>query len=382
MRLTRRLTLAISGENGAGKTVTTDRDLLCFKKVIVRARAPAQAAAAVALLGMGVLPREHAARAGVDEPIPHPPSRAPSGTRSIRRLNRVLRHARPAAALPAREEATWSSSAGSSLSGGHAASREQRELYRSRGYVVIKGLIPNDQLRELSEKADRILDGELRPSLPWRDKLPEQFGVSWEPAMEAREDLERRARIRFVFGMARHDSFFREFNRSSALCGIMASLFESSGVKNLFGDQLFCKPPNGGVQAAMHQDTAFWPQTTPTTMNLWVAIDPATKENGCLHVIPGSHRHGVLPHRDDPVQSHIIDDSQVDMSQLIAIEMDPGDALFMDSGLVHRSYDNHSQRSRRAIGCVFGSADMEMTGEEWREEPHVQQAEDFEVMNL
>ena len=380
MRLTRRLTLAISGENGAGKTVTTDRDLLCFKKVIVRARAPAQAAAAVALLGMGVLPREHAARAGVDEPIPHPPSRAPSGTRSIRRLNRVLRHARPAAA--AREEATWSSSAGSSLSGSHAASREQRELYRSRGYVVIKGLIPNDQLRELSEKADRILDGELRPSLPWRDKLPEQFGVSWEPAMEAREDLERRARIRFVFGMARHDSFFREFNRSSALCGIMASLFESSGVKNLFGDQLFCKPPNGGVQAAMHQDTAFWPQTTPTTMNLWVAIDPATKENGCLHVIPGSHRHGVLPHRDDPVQSHIIDDSQVDMSQLIAIEMDPGDALFMDSGLVHRSYDNHSQRSRRAIGCVFGSADMEMTGEEWREEPHVQQAEDFEVMNL
>jgi phytanoyl-CoA hydroxylase len=344
---------------------------------------------AAALLGMGVLPREHAARAGVDEPIPHPPSRAPSGTRSIRRLNRVLRHARPAAAAQGGghleqhwEEATWSSSAGSSLSGSHAASREQRELYRSRGYVVIKGLIPNDQLRELSEKADRILDGELRPSLPWRDKLPEQFGVSWEPAMEAREDLERRARIRFVFGMARHDSFFREFNRSSALCGIMASLFESSGVKNLFGDQLFCKPPNGGVQAAMHQDTAFWPQTTPTTMNLWVAIDPATKENGCLHVIPGSHRHGVLPHRDDPVQSHIIDDSQVDMSQLVAIEMDPGDALFMDSGLVHRSYDNHSQRSRRAIGCVFGSADMELTGEEWREEPHVQRAEDFEAINL
>ena len=70
------------------------------------------------------------------------------------------------------------------------------------------------------------------------------------------------------------------------------------------------------------------------------------------------------------------------MSQLVAIEMDPGDALFMDSGLVHRSYDNHSQRSRRAIGCVFGSADMELTGEEWREEPHVQRAEDFEAINL
>lgn len=308
-------------------------------------------------------------------PLALQPPRAASPV--TRRLNRVLLHTNPA-------ERTVSArvprSAGVSTCSRHVATSAQRELYRSRGYIVVKGLVPEDELRQLSHKVDRVLDGELRPSLAWRGALPQHFQVSWEPAMESREDLERRARIRFVFGMARHDPFFRKFNRSPALCGLIASLFGSSGVQNLFGDQLFCKPP-GGVQAAMHQDTAFWPATTPTTMNLWVAIDPATTQNGCMHVIPGTHRCS-FPHRDDPVQSHILDEGQVDMSRQIAVEMGPGDALFMDSGLVHRSYDNHSRKSRRAIGCVFGSADMELTGGEWRAEPYATRSADFEMIDI
>eukprot|EP01043_Picozoa_sp_COSAG02_P040927 COSAG02_NODE_3351_length_6887_cov_19.626547_2_plen_310_part_00 len=303
--------------------------------------------------------------------------------RTIARLKCLLMHVhqKPAAAVTAEQPLSGGGNVSACASSCTTVSCEQHWLYRSRGYIVIKGLIPKEELRELSQNVDRILDGELRPSLPWRGTLPQQFRVSWEPGLQAREDLERRARIRFVFGMARHDPFFRNFNRSPTLCGIMASLFRSNGVQNLFGDQLFCKPPNGGVQAAMHQDTAFWPRTSPTTMNLWVAIDSATEQNGCLHVIPGTHRCR-LPHRDDPVQSHILDERQVDISQLVPIEMGPGDVLFMDSGLVHCSYDNHSRNSRRAIGCVFGSADMELTGSEWLEEPYNARPAEFERIDL
>lgn len=265
----------------------------------------------------------------------------------------------------------------SSLAAHPVASEQQRGLYASRGYIVVAGLISHDELVGLSRNIDSILDGNLRPSLPWRgNQPPEHFPLAWEPGKNDREDIPRRDRIRFIFGMARHDPFFRAFNRSSKLCGMMASLFESSGVQNLFGDQVFAKPPNG-VEAAMHQDTAFWPRTVPNAMNLWVAIDPATIENGCLYVIPGSHR-SELPHHDDPIQSHILDDSKVDMTQLQPIEMKPGDTLFMDSGLVHRSYTNRSAHRRRAIGCVFGSSDMKLVGECWRSEPYLERQADFE----
>ena len=56
-----------------------------------------------------------------------------------------------------------------------------------------------------------------------------------------------------------------------------------------------------------------------------LAIDPATKQNGCLHIIPRSHRTD-LPHARDPVQSWVLEDGAVDMAAQIAVELQPGDA--------------------------------------------------------
>ena len=241
---------------------------------------------------------------------------------------------------------------------------EQRRAFLDEGYVVTPNLVGDADLAELDRMANRLLDGELKPEIPYGDHLPDHFYTFWEPGMQDRTDLPRRERIRLMASMCRHHPYFRALVRHPAIYEVLAGLF-GSGVR-VFNDSLFMKPARHGIEAALHQDTAFWPKVEPNALNFWMAIDPATVENGCLHLIPGTHLTD-LPHRDDPVQAHVLSEEQVDMSKQIPVEMEPGDALFFDSGLVHRSYPNRSPRSRRAYAVVYGSEAMRHV-EPWRNE--------------
>ena len=58
----------------------------------------------------------------------------------------------------------------------------------------------------------------------------------------------------------------------------------------LWGGQIFCKPAFHGMQVPMHQDSHYWPIVPMSTCSVWIAADKATKKNGCLAVIPGSHK--------------------------------------------------------------------------------------------
>jgi len=251
---------------------------------------------------------------------------------------------------------------------------DQRTAFQDKGYLVIPGLVGGDALAELDRMANLLLDGELSPQLPYRDHVPDRFYTFWEPGMEGRSDLPRRERIRLMANMCHHHLFFRAMVRHPAIYRVLAGLY-GEGVR-VFSDTIFMKPAHHGIEAAMHQDTAFWPKIEPNAINFWMAIDPATVENGCLHIIPGSHEKD-LCHRDDPVQGHVLHDDQVDKSRQIPLEMESGDAIFFDSGLVHRSYANRSSRNRRSYAVVYGSGTMRHV-EPWRIETLAEASPSYE----
>ena len=61
-------------------------------------------------------------------------------------------------------------------------------------------------------------------------------------------------------------------------------------------DQLFCKPAQHGGVVAWHQDYSYWTRTKPMAhLTCWIGLDDATKDNGCLQYLPGSHRWSLLP---------------------------------------------------------------------------------------
>ena len=116
---------------------------------------------------------------------------------------------------------------------------------------------------------------------------------------------------------------------------------------------VICTHHSGAVPAATDrrarlgcvQDTAFWPKLAPNAINFWLAIDPATAANGCIHLVPRSH-HQELPHHDDPLHNHVLREEQADVARQVPIELEPGDALFFDSGIV--SYSHAANPSRLA----------------------------------
>jgi Phytanoyl-CoA dioxygenase (PhyH)/Polyketide cyclase / dehydrase and lipid transport len=122
---------------------------------------------------------------------------------------------------------------------------------------------------------------------------------------------------------------------------------------------LFLKPP--GLQGqAWHQDERFIPTRDRSLVGAWIALDDADVENGCLWVVPGSHRMGQLwPFRDHgrPDEFDPTDEAYgFDDSSAIPVEVKTGDVVFFNGYLLHRSLKNRSTRTRRALVNHYMSA--------------------------
>lgn len=123
----------------------------------------------------------------------------------------------------------------------------------------------------------------------------------------------------------------------------------------LFHDQLFCKPASHGGVVAWHQDFSYWTFTKPMNhLTCWIGLDDANEDNGCLYYIPGSHRWGLLPITglagDMESVRTVLDGEQLkSFENKAANKLPRGYASFHHPLSMHGSYENASDRSRRAI---------------------------------
>lgn len=119
-------------------------------------------------------------------------------------------------------------------------------------------------------------------------------------------------------------------------------------------DQVFYKPPKVGGNVAWHQDYSYWLRTAPSQhISVWIGLDDSTVENGCLHVIPGSQRWGLLK-RDELLGDMDQLKRQLTPEQLAGFRPQPleqpaGTCSFHHDHTIHGSYRNESSRPRRAI---------------------------------
>jgi len=122
----------------------------------------------------------------------------------------------------------------------------------------------------------------------------------------------------------------------------------------LFHDQLFCKPARHGGVVAWHQDYSYWTWTTPMAhLTCWIGLDDATVDNGCMYYVPRSHTWGLLPKTGltgdmDAVREVLTEAQLRQFDRRKPIEMKAGRATFHHPLLMHGSYDNRSESSRRA----------------------------------
>ena len=126
----------------------------------------------------------------------------------------------------------------------------------------------------------------------------------------------------------------------------------------LWGCHVFCKPATEGYETPWHQDGHYWPIRPLATCTAWVALEPSTKENGCLRVIPGSHAPRRLhehlhEERADLSLNQRMAAAAFDEEQAVDIELEPGQMSLHDVYMIHGAKANTSGRRRTGVALRY-----------------------------
>jgi hypothetical protein len=149
----------------------------------------------------------------------------------------------------------------------------------------------------------------------------------------------------------------QKYVKHPKICGVLSQITAAhlphwDGSVKCMQSMLFVKPP-GFQGQAWHQDEIYIPTRDRSLIGAWMALDDATIENGCLWVIPGSHRTGYLyPQRDhnNPDEFDFAKESYgFDESAEVPVEVKTGSVVFFNGYLLHRSRKNRSNIYRRVL---------------------------------
>ena len=217
------------------------------------------------------------------------------------------------------------------------------------GYLVIENLLTPDEIAALRAEALALCRQE-------QVKLGRQPGPSAADAMDGVLALHRAHYESDVFcGAVLHEG----------ICGWLGKLasahlaYPTGNVKNVYSI-LFVKPP-GLPGQAWHQDETYVPSRDRSLIAAWLALEDATLENGCLQVIPRSHRHGYMyPSREHGRPEEFDENLEAygfDESTAVALEIKAGTVIFMNGYLLHMSKANRSQRSRLSLVSHYVSSE-------------------------
>ena len=216
-------------------------------------------------------------------------------------------------------------------------SDEQVEFFHENGYIKGIRVLDDEQVEALRAELVRLMD----PSHPGHHLFYEYHSNESEAPDTVLFHALGAWRIMPCF----HDLLWnpRFTVPASQLLG---------GAVRFWHDQLFCKPARHGGVVAWHQDYSYWTRTKPLAhLTCWVGLDDSTRENGCVHYVPGSHRWPDLPRTGlagdiDAIQS-VLTDEQREMFKPVAVELKKGESSFHHPRMIHGSYANRTDRPRR-----------------------------------
>jgi ectoine hydroxylase-related dioxygenase (phytanoyl-CoA dioxygenase family) len=126
----------------------------------------------------------------------------------------------------------------------------------------------------------------------------------------------------------------------------------------LWGCHVFCKPPVEGFETPWHQDGHYWPIRPLATCTAWVALEDSKADNGCLRVIPGSHRGKQLHEhlhedRTDLTLNQRMAEGTFDEGSAVDIELEPGEMSLHDVYMIHGARPNTSARRRTGVALRY-----------------------------
>ncbi len=259
----------------------------------------------------------------------------------------------------------------------------QRDAYERDGFLVLPRLFAAETCRALTARAQELVEAapldELATVFSTRDQahhsddyfLASGDRIAWfleEEAVDADGRLVRpKARSINKIGLALHDldPAFASFSRRPELAAVAAGLGMAAPL--LLQSMLIFKQPEIGGEVTLHQDATFLYTEPVTVMGLWVALEDATQENGCMWALPGGHRAG-LKRRFKRAGAGVAFE-ELDLTPFpfgeVPLEAPQGTLVVLHGLLPHHSGPNRSKHSRLAYSLHVIEADADYPADNW-----------------
>jgi len=219
--------------------------------------------------------------------------------------------------------------------------KEQIEAYNRDGFLVVKNLFSQEEI-------DKLYNSAIENSIMQKN------------AMDLNDQTGKKTKLSLWFTPG--NDVFGYLIRSERMVNSVAQLLDQESAVCHFHTKLMQKEPKVGGAWEWHQDYGYWYKNQflfpDQMMSVMIALTSANKENGCLQVIKGSHKLGRVNHgfAGEQVGADMtMVNNALETMDLIYCEIEPGDALFFHSNLMHRSEANLSDKPRWSLISCYNS---------------------------
>jgi ectoine hydroxylase len=256
-----------------------------------------------------------------------------------------------------------------------ALTADEKRRYERDGYIVREAVLDAGQIEALRQACEDVCNQLAAMSSDERKidvsayyvfelELAKDVLIKWEPGS--------RTVIQGVEPVAHLHPVIAEIGNSSVLTEPARALLGFDAV-SLYTEKLNTKRSGVGGAFALHRDLPYWigASDDPERMlTVLLALDDATRDNGALEVLPGSHLIDDVPYKESEkeFERNEIDPERMDTSGMVPVEVPAGSAIFFGSRLVHASGANTSGVDRRAMLYTYqraGQRNMLDVNREW-----------------
>ena len=226
--------------------------------------------------------------------------------------------------------------------------QDQLDEFHLRGFVKGSRVLDDGQVETLREELRRVMEGRTERKPIRQTNLLDNS----EKAKQTGQDT-----IVQVVNIWEASTPFLELVKHPEITATVSRLCNNTDTLRVWHDQIQYKPPHTGGMLDWHQDHPAWPMIVPADLvSAWVALDDVEVENGCMWMVPGSHRWGKVPLVTDPDGTVSPDASCLPEGVEVRIEPVPvkkGEVCFHHCMTWHNSRANKTDRPRRAFATHY-----------------------------
>ncbi|WP_308916566.1 phytanoyl-CoA dioxygenase family protein [Jannaschia sp. LMIT008] len=220
---------------------------------------------------------------------------------------------------------------------------DEAAAYARDGYFIRKGLLSPDEVEDFRGHARAQLEAEAAAG-----------------GIMSKGDKQGNATLLKMWTTAGDDKYGL-LARDERMVGLAESTIGAPIY--LYSHKMTMKQPREGGAWEWHQDFGYWYNygcLAPQMNSIYVSLDRATRENGCLQVLKGTHALGRLDHIREDGQTNVSQehlDAALERFEHVYVEMEPGDALVFHGNLLHRSDANRSDQHRWGYICSYNAVE-------------------------